>query len=66
MPPIMTETKKGERKDGGVTAPQDHDHFKRHFKGTGGQVEEGWMVAVHLQMGRPEVSFPLWQGSEPA
>lgn len=39
--------------------PQDCDHFKRHFKGAGGQVEEGWIVAVDLEIGRPEVSFPV-------
>lgn len=40
MPPIRTETKKGERIDGRVTVPQDCDHFKRHFEGTGDQVED--------------------------
>lgn len=42
------------------------DHFKRHFKGVGGQVEESWIVVVDLKIGRPGGNLPAWWGHTPA
>ena len=66
MPPIIAEIKKREREDVGVTGPQDRDHFKRHLKGAGGQVEKSWIVVVDLKIGRPGGNLPAWWGNTPS
>lgn len=46
-PPILAEDQKREKEDGGVTEPQDREHFEGHFKGAGGQVNEGRINRSH-------------------
>lgn len=51
--------KERRQEDGGVIETQEWEHFKKLFKGAGGQVHEDWKVAEDLEIGRPEVTFPI-------